>query len=121
MSNTDGSPEVWITPSGKATELHFTGQVRYESNDGEDYSWYADFPGQRHPAGYEMTVAGQPFDVVAEFVVSPTGGWGYYDAIVDLLIHEGWTPPPLTEAEMAECEHGLSLALCHGPGHYPMD
>lgn len=24
-------------------------------------------------------------------------------------------------AEMGECEHGLSAALCAGPGHYPMD
>ena len=29
---------------------------------------------------------------------------------------------PLTaEALYPSCEHGLSLSLCAGPGHYPMD
>lgn len=29
---------------------------------------------------------------------------------------------PLTyDALYPECEHGLSLSLCAGPGHYPMD
>ncbi|AVD99370.1 hypothetical protein SEA_BILLNYE_198 [Streptomyces phage BillNye] len=29
--------------------------------------------------------------------------------------------PLLQEALYPSCEHGLSLSLCAGPGHYPMD
>lgn len=37
---------------------------------------------------------------------------------------EGYVPPTTAEFEPTDneqCEHGLSLWLCAGPGHYPQD
>lgn len=37
-------------------------------------------------------------------------------------VENDWSAFPLTSAALnPTCEHGLSLALCAGPGHYPMD
>lgn len=113
-----------MTPKGVPAELHYTGLTTFELADDEDDfgGWYADFPGQRHPAGYVLTAVGRPFDVIADFVVHPVNGWGYYDTIMDTLIREGWFPPAPTPEELATCSHGLSLALCADPvNHYPME
>lgn len=33
-----------------------------------------------------------------------------------------WTLFPLTyDIVFPTCEHGMSMSLCHGPNHYPMD
>jgi hypothetical protein len=119
--STNHEPEVWTSPNGVSAELHFAGLTSFEPVDDDEYDggWYADFPGQRHPADYVLSVVGQPFDVVEEITVHPTGGWGYYDAISDLLVRDGWAPP-LVEDE--ECPHGLSLSLCADPiNHYPLE
>lgn len=114
------TPEVWTSPAGVEAELHAAAFDPYvpETEDEyyDAYEWHADFPGQRPPQRYKMVAADGT--VVDDFVVSPCGGWSAYDAASDRLVREGWAPPPYDEAE---CEHGLSLALCAGPGHYPSD
>ena len=107
-TNTAPAPEIWISPKGNPGELHYVGTID---------EWYADFPGQRPPACYELRQVGG--SGLMRYTVFPLEPWSAYDAISDTLRRDGWTPP--TAEEMAECEHGLSAALCAGPMHYPMD
>jgi hypothetical protein len=83
--------------------------------DGEE-PWFAEAPGQREPRRFLLVDA--TGSVLEELVVAPTGGWGYLDALTDMLVGRGWTFPT---APYEVCPHGMSADLCSGPGHYPMD
>lgn len=110
--------EIWASPTGERCYLR---AVRFEIPDDEDYEpWYPEGPGQRPPQCYRMVgiISGATYD---EFTVFPVDPWSPCDAASDLLIREGWTPPPPTPEELATCEHGLSASLCAGPMHYPDD
>lgn len=103
--------EVWESPAGVAATL--------EPVDvpGLLDEWYPESPGARPPRVYRMVDAAGL--TVTEFTVFPVEPWSWYDAASDLLVKEGWTPPPPTAEDLAVCEHGLSVSLCAGPGHYP--
>ena len=108
--------EVWTDPLGRPAYLIPVGAPDF----GEDDPWYPDFPGQRPPFEYRIEAVHNP-RLAFKRVVFPYEPCSPYDAISDILIGEGFNPPPCTEAELAMCEHGLSAQLCAGPGHYPMD
>ena len=110
-------PEIWIAPDGLPAELTLTSiaPAEVDPETGLDDEWFPDAPGARPPVAYEMRVG--PI-VVWERVVFPYDPWSPYDTVSDVLCHEGWTPPPPTEAELAECEHGMSARYCSGPAHY---
>lgn len=114
--------ETWRSPAGVPAVLTPYTPEPYVPDDDEEYydeGWYADFPGQRPPQSYRMvTLWGVTVD---DFTVFPLDPWSPYDAASDRLVREGWTPPPPTDEELAQCEHGLSLRLCAGPEHYPME
>jgi hypothetical protein len=99
--------EVWTDRDGRAATLHYAGTVE---------GWFAEGPGQRAPACYELW-AGER--LVATHTVFPVEPWSAYDAISDRLVAEGWDGPPVEDPGV--CPHGLSAALCAGPGHYPLD
>lgn len=116
--------EAWTDPAGRLAELvavaHPTAAPLAAEGYPEDYEddgWFADFPGQRPPQSYELrsVVDGS---VLRSDTVFPVEPWSWYDAIADRLVADGWTPPAPTEAELEECEHGLSAMLCSGPNHY---
>jgi hypothetical protein len=107
--------EVWTDPVGRLAYL-----IPLGLPDLGEEGWYADEPGQLPPFEYRIEAVHNPRLAIRR-VVLPLAPWGPYAAISDVLVAEGWTPPPLTEDELAMCEHGLSANLCAGPGHYPMD
>ena len=105
-------PEIWTSPDGLPAALTLVELPPLA--DGDD-GWFPEGPGELPPRSYEMRVG--PI-AVWERTVFPYEPWSPYDAVSDILRHEGWTPPPPTDAEMAECEHGMSARYCSGPGHY---
>jgi hypothetical protein len=109
--------EVWTTSEGVSVELR---PVPWPPLEADEDPWFPESPGHLPPVKYHL-VAVATGEVVDERVVFPVAPWSPYDAVSDLLLRDGYEPPPLTEAELAECEHGLSAALCAGPGHYPPD
>jgi hypothetical protein len=84
---------------------------------------FAESPGLYCPSLYRMTGVADG-GTVHEFVVFGEGGFSPYEMALHLAVsREGFEPVP-AEPSMNEslvCEHGLSAALCAGPGHYPMD
>ena len=121
------APEVWHL-DGRPFHLHVRDldaemAAYYAANpDEEDYGddgWFPESPGERPPVAYKLV----PVDGVGDDHHYTVRGAYYcaYDDVAYMLVRDGWTPPPLTEAELATCEHGLSARLCAGPGHYPMD
>jgi hypothetical protein len=92
--------EVWIDPTGRPVELEYVGLTGdgEEGPDGETYEWFPESPGHLHPRTY--LVGG------IEFVVFPVEPWSPYDAIADILLRDGYTPPPPTEAELARIGYG---------------
>lgn len=104
--------EIWLSPDGRPCFLELAPPPPPSGEDWED-GWYPEAPGQLPPKTY--LVDGE------QITVSPVGGWSWYDAISDILIRRGYTPPPPTPEELATCEHGLSAQLCAGPMHYPDD
>ena len=106
------APEVWISPNGTATTLHNVVLPALPDEDG----WFADDPGQGRPVAYELRAADGY--VVDSLVVTPYAPWSPYDTVSDALVRDGWTPPAPTDAEDAECEHGMSARLCSGSAHY---
>lgn len=110
------APEIWLDPLGRPAELRHVGLTAYDGDD----AWYAEQPGQLHPHTYEVRNVANPRLRLTR-VVFPVEPWSPYDAISDLLVRDGWTPPAATVEELATCEHGLSAQLCAGPNHYPME
>lgn len=106
--------EVWTSPDGVAVELRAAPAPPVGPD--EDY-WFPESPGHLPPRWYHLVAVGTD-TVVAEHTVFPVAPWSPYDAISDRLVREGFTPPPLTEAELAECEHGMSAMSCSGPNHF---
>ena len=104
--------EIWTDPAGRPAYLIPVGAPVFE-----DDGWYADFPGQLPPFEFRVQAAHNP-RLALRKVVFPYAPWSAWDAVSDILIAEGFTPPARDEAE---CEHGLSLSLCAGPGHYPQE
>jgi len=103
-------PEIWISADGLPAELTLVDFAPLA--DGDD-GWFPEGPGERPPRAYEMRVGP---NVVWERVVFPVAPWSPYDAVADILVAEGWAPPPSDDD--AECEHGMSARLCSGPRHY---
>lgn len=68
---------------------------------------------------YKVTFTGPNADARAAAFIegrSSTCAFELWDDETDMVLF------PLTaEALWPTCEHGLSLALCAGPGHYPME
>ena len=74
------------------------------------------------PSIYSLT------DVAAgtrnEFLVFGEGGFSPAEMAAYLAVSREGAEPLAVPASMNEdldCEHGLSAALCAGPGHYPME
>lgn len=107
--------EVWMDPQGRPAYLIPVGAPDF----GED-GWYADQPGQRPPFEYRIQAAHNE-RLALKWVVFPVEPWSPYDAISDILVAEGFTPPSPSADELLTCQHGLSLSLCAGPGHYPQE
>lgn len=107
--------EIWTDPQGRPAYLI---PVGVPAPDFGDEGWYADEPGQRPPYEYRIQAAHNP-RLALKRIVFPYEPWSPYDAISDILVADGFTPP--TAEPEAECVHGLSLSLCAGPGHYPQD
>lgn len=101
--------EKWLDPLGREAYLVPMGQPIDE--DG----WYPDEPGQRPPYMYRLVKADNP-RLWLERVVVPYDPWSPYDAISDLLRHEGWKC--LEEEDFQVCEHGMNAAHCGGPMHW---
>jgi len=118
MSFPTATAEIWIDPQGRPAYLIPVGPPTLVDEDGE--GWYPDQPGQRPPYEYRIQAAHNE-RLALKRVVFPVEPWSPYDAISDTLIREGFTPPAPTAEELATCQHGLSLSLCAGPGHYPQD
>ena len=110
MSDTDF--EIWTDPLGRPAKLIPVGMPDF----GDD-PWFAEAPGQRPPYEYRIEAAHNSRLALTR-VVFPVEPWNAYDAISDILVRDGFTPPPPTAEDLAECEHGLSAHLCTGPNHY---
>jgi hypothetical protein len=116
--------EVWTTPAGVAVELRAVDFEPYVPADDEEdcggWEWFPESAGARPPQRY-LLVEVATGEVDLDRTVFPYAPWTAYDAISDVLLADGYEPPPLTEAELATCEHGLSASLCSGPNHYGED
>jgi|PlaIllAssembly_1097288.scaffolds.fasta_scaffold00151_3 hypothetical protein len=111
--------EIWTTAEGVAAKLL---PVDFEPYDGDDeefggYEWFPEGPGQRPPQRYVLEAV-ETGEIIFDYTVFPYAPWSPYDAIFDVLMKEGFTPPPPTEAELALCEHGMSANGCSGPNHF---
>ena len=109
--------EVWLDPLGRPAHLIPLG---FPCQADDEDPWFAEDPGQLPPYTYELRNVANP-RLALRLTVCAYEPWTSYDAIFDVLVGDGWTPPPPTDAELATCEHGLSALLCAGPGHYPKD
>lgn len=110
--------EIWLDPMGRPAKLICLGHPKpVVDEDGYSEDWFPEQPGQRPPVEYRIEAVHNARLALRE-VVFPVEPWSPYDAISDRLVANGFTPPPPTEAEMAQCEHGLSAQLCSGPNHY---
>lgn len=109
MTNSTPTLTLWISryggwnfdrTSGSMTKVVFTGP------DADAIA--ADYVARR-------VYADRSIDEVLTFGLAVDTSW-------DLEVENDWNAFPLTAAALnPECEHGLSLALCAGPGHYPVD
>lgn len=120
METTTETREVWTSPDGVEAYLTPVPLTPPDPDDEFYEPWFAESPGARPPGRYNL-IAVDDGRVVFDYTVYPYEPWSWYDAISDILLRDGWEPPPLTEEEMALCEHGMSAWLCAGPSHYPMD
>ncbi len=112
--------ETWVSPAGVPVTIKPVAFEPYVPADDEDYfddAWFPEEPGQRPPQRY-LIVAVADGTTVDDRTVFPYAPWSAYDAIADILLAEGYEPPPLTAEELAECEHGMSAINCSGPNHF---
>lgn len=115
--------EIWVSPAGLPVEIKPVAFEPYVPADDEDYfddAWFPEGPDQLPPQRY-LIVSLADGAVLDDRTVFPYRPWGPYAAITDIMLSEGYEPPAPTEEELAECEHGLSAALCSGPNHYGAD
>jgi hypothetical protein len=93
--------EVWLDPLGRPAHLTFLGSPEAafpELTADEDYEpWFPEGPGQRPPVVYELRNAANPRLRLTR-TVFPLEPWSPYDAITDILVREGWTPPAQEDA-----------------------
>jgi hypothetical protein len=70
--------------------------------------------------GYRVTWEGRNIEArVIAFLDSRRSTHAFHE-VEDAWVN-GWIYPELFDYMYPQCEHGMLLTLCYGPGHYPPD